>query len=343
MVMHDELHPDTLPLAVVREFLIELASRAGLIRSADELATAVIMSHLSKWPRVDVLTEISQDMMDVAEASQQISVTRTASAAVQADCAGLPAIACIDMIATFCQTSCQESGVAVAAIRNTGGMRTLDVWSRYLGTNGLITLIVWNGGPYAAVPYGGVEAFFGTNPLSFSIPTSGTAVVADFATTEIAYMDLKRGLESGSELPEKAGVNSEGEVSRDPEDVFVPPDSGRLLPMGGGPKGSALVLLIEVLAGAFSGGAMGRAASSTYRAEEFSGIVLALRADLFDTMDSFMSASQRLFYDIRSSAPAKSSGAVRLPGDRPAELYARCKESGIQVSPTFRDLITDAS
>ena len=39
--------------------------------------------------------------------------------------------------------------------------------------------------------------------------------------------------------------------------MFVPPDSARLLPMGGGPKGSALMLLLEYLTGALVGGSMG--------------------------------------------------------------------------------------
>jgi ureidoglycolate dehydrogenase (NAD+) len=324
--------------AVVESFLAMQVRAAGLTRAAESIVRCIIMSHFARWPRVDVLSEISGDLESLAASDKVVQTYRAARAALDADCSGLPAIACIDEVASFCEESCAENGVAIAAIHNTGGMRTLDIWARYLAERGVIGLITWNGGPYAAVPYGGVEAFFGTNPLSFGIPTSGYPIVADFATTEIAYMDLKRSLDAGRDLPAGAGINSVGEATKDPQQVFVAPDSGRLLPFGGGPKGSALVLLLEVLAGAFSGGVMGRAASDTYTAEEFSGMVLALQPGVFG-QERFSAAVEELVGQIRSSAPATGHEKVRLPGDSAASRYATRHSDGIEISARFRRLL----
>ena len=65
---------------------------------------------------------------------------------------------------------------------------------------------------------------------------------------------------------------------------------------------------------------MGREASPNFTAQEFGGLVLALRSDLYTPKSEFLERVEKLSSEIRQSVPADGFSQVRLPGDRPEGL-----------------------
>ncbi len=102
---------------------------------------------------------------------------------------------------------------------------------------------------YATVaPTGGTKALMGTNPLAFGWPRAGDPYVFDFATSVVARGEVELHRIAGKALPEGWAVDAAGAPTTDPAAALA----GAMLPFGGH-KGSAISMMIELLAGVMIG------------------------------------------------------------------------------------------
>jgi L-2-hydroxycarboxylate dehydrogenase (NAD+) len=114
--------------------------------------------------------------------------------------------------------------------------------------------------PALVAPTGGVGRRLGTNPLAAAFPTAyEPRILIDMATSAISLGSVENARREGTQLPTLSIVNSKGEPSTDPKDLF---EGGALLPLGGvrnsgGHKGYCLAALVDLLCGAFPGAAWG--------------------------------------------------------------------------------------
>jgi len=139
-------------------------------------------------------------------------------------------------------------GVAVIAVENSTHYGAGAYWTDRLARKGLVSFLVSTTG-VAVAPFGSAEKLLGTNPLSISFPTGEQPVTADMATSAGAYGKIVQAAGAGTSIPEGWAIDSAGNPTTDPNEAL----GGSLLPFGG-PKGSALAVLIELLAGAAAGG-----------------------------------------------------------------------------------------
>ena len=102
---------------------------------------------------------------------------------------------------------------------------------------------------YATVaPTGGTKALMGTNPLAFGWPRAGNPYVFDFATSVAARGEVELHRIAGKPLPDGWALDADGEPTNDPVAAL----QGAMLPFGGH-KGSAISMMIELLAGVMIG------------------------------------------------------------------------------------------
>lgn len=149
----------------------------------------------------------------------------------------------------------RANGIALLAIRDSHHFAALWPDVEPLAEQGLVALALVNS-MACVVPHGGRQALFGTNPIAFAAPRGeGQApLVFDMATSSMAHGDVQIAAREGRLLPENCGVDAEGRPTRDPRAVL---DGGALLPFGGaagGHKGSALSMMVELMAAALTGG-----------------------------------------------------------------------------------------
>ena len=125
-------------------------------------------------------------------------------------------------------------------------------WVELAADSGVIGLAFTNGaGPGGSVvPYGSLERFFGTNPISAGVPVAdGAPILIDLATSVVAEGKVRVARNKGETLPEGLVRDRDGRPTTDPNDLY---QGGALLPVGGH-KGSALSLLVDLLGGALTG------------------------------------------------------------------------------------------
>ena len=102
----------------------------------------------------------------------------------------------------------------------------------------------------AVAPAGATKPLFGTNPISFAWPRPGmTPVVYDMATASMAMGEVQVAKREGHKVPLGTGLTKDGKETTDPGEIA---DGGVLLPFGGY-KGSAIAMMVELLAGALVG------------------------------------------------------------------------------------------
>lgn len=137
----------------------------------------------------------------------------------------------------------QQYGVAVMAMTHSHHFAALWPETEAIAAHGLIGMACVCYMPFMA-PAGGKKAIFGTNPISFAWPRPGKApVVVDMATAAMAQGEIQIAAREGHEVPLGTGLDAQGELTTDPKEIL----KGVLLPFGGY-KGSAIALMVELLA-----------------------------------------------------------------------------------------------
>ncbi|UPT64895.1 MAG: Ldh family oxidoreductase [Hyphomonadaceae bacterium JAD_PAG50586_4] len=137
----------------------------------------------------------------------------------------------------------KQIGIAAMAMTHVHHFAALWPETEAIAAEGLIGLACVSYLPCMA-PAGGRSALFGTNPISFAWPRPGKdPVVFDMATAAMAMGEVQLAARGGRDVPPGTGLDANGDVSTDPNAIL----KGVLLPFGGY-KGSAIALMVELLA-----------------------------------------------------------------------------------------------
>ena len=156
----------------------------------------------------------------------------------------------------------KEFGIAIMGITNSHHCGALSVQVDRIARAGLIGLMVANA-PKAIAPWGGRDPLFGTNPIAFAVPRAGTdPLVIDLSLSRVARGKVMNARKSGQRIPEGWALDPDGNPTTDPEAALA----GTMLPIGG-PKGTSLALMVEILSAVFTGAAMSFEASSFFAAD----------------------------------------------------------------------------
>jgi hydroxycarboxylate dehydrogenase B len=225
----------------------------------------------------------------------------------------------------------RAAGICVVTARNSNHVGRLADYALTLKDAGLIGLIAVNdsGAGQAVVPWGGMDGRLSTNPIAVGIPGgNGPGILFDFSTSAAAHGKVRQLLLRGEQAPEGWLIDASGSPTRDPSSLFGKPP-GFLLP-GGGHRGYALSLMVEVLAGILSGAGC---ANPNPGPEEMNGVfLLALNPAWFMPPERFRSEVDQLTAYMKTARPMPGIGPVHIPGERSREHTARRERDGIPLN-----------
>ncbi|MDF1590985.1 MAG: Ldh family oxidoreductase [Desulfobacterales bacterium] len=200
-----------------------------------------------------------------------------------------------------------------------------------MGARADFITIVLTDAPPAIPPWGGKEPYFGTNPIAVGLPRKGKPpVVLDLATSIVARGKIIEAAGRGENIPEGWALNKEGTPTTNSREALA----GTLLPMAG-PKGYALALAVEHLAGVLTGAAFGRDVAWQYGDKQSPAnvghIIIVLKADAFIGLDDYHERNERFFREIKACEKAAGISEIYLPGERERILAQTLTKSGIEV------------
>jgi uncharacterized oxidoreductase len=225
----------------------------------------------------------------------------------------------------------QTAGLAVVTARRSNHVGRLADSVEALRAAGLIGLAMVNdsGAGQCVVPQGGIEGRLATNPIAVGVPGgTGPGILFDFSTSAAAAGKVRQLLLRGEAAPAGWLQDALGRQTTDPAVLFASP-SGFLRP-GGGHRGYALSLLVEVLAGILSGSGFANPAPGP---EEMNGLfLLALDPAAFLPPDQFRAQVDQLTAYVKSARPAPGLDPVHIPGEHSHEEAARREQEGILLN-----------
>lgn len=224
----------------------------------------------------------------------------------------------------------KEYGIATMAIQNSHHCGALSVQVDRLAREGLIALMFANT-PKAMAPWGARDPFFGTNPIAFAAPREGAdPLVIDLSLSKVARGKIMHAKKSGQPIPVGWAIDADGNPTTDPEAAL----GGSMLPIGDA-KGSALALIVEIMASALTGGTPSQTASSFLSADgpapAVGQFLIAIKPD--DYRAGFAQRIEALLMAILAMEGA------RLPGTRRLDAIQDAQENGLKVSVEYLEKV----
>ncbi|WP_127089298.1 Ldh family oxidoreductase [Aquabacter cavernae] len=246
--------------------------------------------------------------------------TATATLRVNAGCGfAFPAVAAGLAAAAERVRETGIVGVGVYASHHAGAMGHHVEWLAERGLAG----IAFTNSPSAIAPWGGSQGVFGTNPVAFAVPRAGRPpLVIDASLSKVARGKIMVAAQRGQPIPDDWALDVDGKPTTDAKAALA----GTMLPVGDA-KGAALVLMVEILAAALTGGQFGFEASSFFTADGPSPAI----GHLFLVMDPVRLGGDQFPARLETLLGAiLSQEGTRLPGDR--RIAARTKAAGEGIS-----------
>jgi hydroxycarboxylate dehydrogenase B len=237
-------------------------------------------------------------------------------------------------------------GLALSALRNSAHLGRLGDWAEMAAAAGMASIHFVNatGIPLRVVPHGGRDGRGTTNPLAMGIPVAGgDPVVLDFATSAIAEGKVRVARNKGVAIPPDCLLDADGRPTTDPNALYAEPP-GNLVPFGGavtGHKGGALWLMVDLLAGAFTGGGCSRLPEGEpHFASNMLSIVIAPEV----YVGAGLAAEIRRYLEfVKSSRPREANGEVLLPGEPERRARAERLANGVPIDATTWEHILAAA
>ncbi|MDP4003846.1 Ldh family oxidoreductase [Methylobacterium sp. NEAU K] len=252
----------------------------------------------------------------------RVSVTRPRPGLLAIDAGHGFAYPAIDAALAELPGLARRQGIAAAGIRRSHHCGAAGRPVEVLAEAGCVALLFANT-PAAMAPWGGSRAVFGTNPLAFGCPLPGRApVVVDLALSKVARANIVGARQRGEPIPEGWALDREGRPTTDATDAL----QGTMVPLGDA-KGTALALMVELLAAGLTGGNFAAEASSFLDAEGdppgTGQLILAIDAAALSP------AAPERFAALAGSI--ETQDGARLPGSRRLDRRARAAREGLAV------------
>lgn len=214
-----------------------------------------------------------------------------------------------------------DTGIAAAGIGRSHHCGVAGHHAERLADQGLVALFFANG-PAAMAPWGGRTAVFGTNPIAFACPLPGRQpIVVDLSLSKVARGNVMAAAKKGEPIPEGWALDMEGRPTTDANEALL----GTMVPLGDA-KGTALALMVELIAAGMTGSNFAAEASSYFDAEG----PPSMTGQFIIAMDPAIFASGVERFAVLARGIEEQDGA-RLPGMRRYALRKRAMELGLAV------------
>jgi LDH2 family malate/lactate/ureidoglycolate dehydrogenase len=170
----------------------------------------------------------------------------------------------------------------------------------------------------------------GTNPIAIAIYTGGGIMFsADMASSVVARGKIRKAARNGQTIPPDWAIDAEGNITTDPNVAL----KGCLLPMGG-PKGSALALAADIIAGMLSGARYAVDLKSFHTPCGSTGVGAALTViniENFMPLEKFTGLIQGYIANMKALKKAAGQTEIFLPGEIEQRQEQKAVTEGIEL------------
>ncbi|WPH03306.1 putative malate/L-lactate dehydrogenase [Acrodontium crateriforme] len=192
---------------------------------------------------------------------------------------------------------------------------------------GMMSLVFTNSSPALPV-WGGKSKLMGVSPIACGAPGGKKKpFILDMAPSVAARGKIYKAQRRGEKIPTDWALDAEGRPTDDPAAAL----QGVMLPMGG-PKGSALSVMMDVFSGVLSGSAFAGHVTNPYdpiRPADVGHFLVAIKPDLFMTIDEFKERMDYLYRRVVESDKMAGVDRIYFPGELEQLTQERRQSEGI--------------
>lgn len=208
----------------------------------------------------------------------------------------------------------KQYGAGIVAVRHGFHFGTARRYAVMATDEGCVGIVMCNTRPLMPAP-GGAERVVGNNPIAIAIPSDGSIpLVLDMATSEAAMGKIRMADKAGQAIPANWAVRNDGSPTTVPNEAIA----GMLLPAAG-PKGFGLSLMIDLMCGLLSNGAIGQSVMPLYGDPKVpydcSHLFIAIDVGHFCDLASFRTQANAAAERIRQGRRASGTDQLFLPGE----------------------------
>jgi uncharacterized oxidoreductase len=222
------------------------------------------------------------------------------------------------------------NGVAVIALRNAGHLGRIGDWPEMAADAGMLSLHFVNtsGAGMLVAPFGGIDRRLSANPFAAGVPVANARpIILDMSACTIAEGKVRVCLNQGVSAPEGCLIDSDGNPTVDPQKFYADPP-GAILPIAGH-KGYGLSVIIEMLAGALTGGSCTNPSNNWRVVNNMLSIIVD--REHFGPAEEFYPEVSRFIEFVKSSRTVVPGGEILVPGEIEQRVKAKRLAEGIEL------------
>ncbi|KAF6839473.1 oxidoreductase YjmC [Colletotrichum plurivorum] len=192
----------------------------------------------------------------------------------------------------------------------------------------MMSLVFTNSSPALPV-WGGKSKLMGVSPIACGAPGKDKPFILDMAPSVAARGKIYKAKRRGEKIPQDWALDSEGRPTDDPAAAL----EGVMLPMGG-PKGSALSIMMDVFSGVLSGSAFAGHVTNPYdpsKPADVGHFLVAIKPDLFMSLDDFRERMDYLYQRVVGSDKAAGVERIYFPGEIEQLAQQEREKTGIPL------------
>jgi LDH2 family malate/lactate/ureidoglycolate dehydrogenase len=207
----------------------------------------------------------------------------------------------------------KEFGIGMVSIKHSNHFG-MSAWVVQQAIDaGLMSLVFTNSSPALPV-YGGKSKLLGVSPIACGAPGGkAKSFILDMAPSVAARGKIYKAYRRGEKIPTDWALDADGNSTDDPERAL----QGVMLPMGG-PKGSALAIMMDVFSGVLSGSAFAGHVTNPYdpsKPADVGHFLVAIKPDLFMSLDEFKERMDYLHRRVVESDKMPGVDRIYFPGE----------------------------
>lgn len=229
---------------------------------------------------------------------------------------------------------------AVGFVGYAGSAEILGPFVRLASDAGCVGIASVQSVPFVA-PFGGSEPILGNAPMAIAVPRAqGDPVLLDMSLTETSASGVFLAARQGEQVPPGCLLDEEGRPTQNAADfpnwdAAAPSEKGgatargSLLPIGGGHKGSGLLVLSNLLCALLTSTSF--AWDLAYDLPErgtYGGFMMALDLGAVGDEASTMGRVDEFVDRIKGSRPGWDGREIRYPGEGSARLCRELRAAG---------------
>jgi ureidoglycolate dehydrogenase (NAD+) len=222
----------------------------------------------------------------------------------------------------------RSAGVGMVSVRHSSHFGMTGYYAYHLAKQGLASQVMTDTDAFL-IPFGGRQAFFGTNPICMGWPTPREIpVILDMATTSVPYGKVALAQAEGRAIPPDWGLDAAGNPTTDPHAV------AGLHPIAG-PKGSGLAMMIGMYSSLLAGAPWGPHINAMYGQMDaprgLAHFVMAFDVARLTPLDEFQAELGRMLDELTAVPPAAGYDRVYYPGEIEGLRRAQRARDGVPI------------